>query len=484
LVETYVDRSTYTGRSLSAANWRRLGESKGRGRDDRKGQRAKTIKDVWAYELDAKARLHLQAQAVEVLAPRSVFAGLVLSDRLAEEMAGVELGDQRSNRRAGLMLQARWQRPTSSFYRSFGSRAAAKAAYHLVESEREEINLQSLLAPHQQQTARRMAAETVVLLAQDTTPLSYNRLHATQGLGPIGEAYTRGLLLHSLHAFRLDGIPLGTVWAEVWARPPPSPRTHRNEQSIDEKESGRWLRALQEAGQRARQMPRTHVLVCSDRESDIYELYDQKMAMPSNVDLLVRGQHDRILTNGSRLRASLEEAPLGDTMIVQVPRHKEHPPRKATLELRWLEVEIRPPAVALKKSWPALKLYALWAREKGAPAGVEPIDWVLLTTWPITSLKMAQRLVRWYALRWGIECWHRVLKSGCGVERRQMKSALALERALALDMIVASRVLFLSRLGKEHPDLPAELFYSPAELEVLEIKKRISESHFRPTAQN
>ncbi len=85
---------------------------------------------------------------------------------------------------------------------------------------------------------------------------------------------------------------------------------------------------------------------------------------------------------------------------------------------------------------------------------------------------MARRLVRWYSLRWSIECWHKVLKVVCGVERRQMKKAQVLERALALDMIIASRALLLNRLGKEQPDLPAELFYSSDELEVIEIKKK------------
>ena len=144
----------------------------------------------------------------------------------------------------------------------------------------------------------------------------------------------------------------------------------------------------------------------------------------------------------------------------------------ATLELRWQQVEVKPPAVAMKKSWPTLTLEAVLAQEVDAPAGIEPIEWLLLSTWPVKSLKMARRLVRWYALRWGIECWHRVLKGVCGVERRQMKTALALERALALDMIVASRVLLLKRLGKEHPELPADLFYSQQELAVLEVKKK------------
>jgi hypothetical protein len=481
LVETYVDREHHTGISLSAANWRRLGESKGRGRDDPERLKTKSLKDVWIYELDPKARLLLQAQPVEVLAPRSVFAGLIHCDELAEEMDGVNLGDQRLNRRIKRMLQARWQHPTYSFCRSFGSLQDTKAAYDMVESEREEINLESLLAPHRLQTARRMAAEKVVLLAQDTTALSYNGLHETEGLGPIGEDYTRGLMLHTCHAFRLNGLPLGVAFAEIWARPETKKAVHRNDQSMDEKESGRWLRVLQEAGRLARQMPGTRLIVCGDRESDIYELYEQKQALPSTVDLLVRAQHDRCLTDGNKLRAALEALPSGGSMIVDVPRHKDQPRRKATLQLRWKEIEICPPAVAMKKSWPSLKLYAVLAREEAAPAGVEAIEWLLLTTWPVENLKMAQRAVQWYAIRWGIECWHRVLKSGCGIERRQMKRALALERALALDMIVASRVLLLNRLGKNHPELPADLFYSQEELEILSLKKKELRKAIRPT---
>jgi hypothetical protein len=476
LVETYVDRVRHNGLSLAAANWRRIGESKGRGRDDQRRQQSKTCKDVWVYELEPKARAQLQAQRVEILAPRSVFAPALAQDWVEEEMAGADLGDERLNRRVRDMLANRWARPSSSFYRSFDSAAQAKGAYQLVENPRGEINLGSLLAPHELQTARRMAAEKVALLAQDTTGLGYSTLKQTQGLGPLGEEHGQGLFLHSLQAFRPDGIPLGTVWAEVWARPEQSNTAHRNEQSIDEKESGRWLRALQVASGRARQMPQTKVIVCGDRESDIYELYDQVRTAPKNLYVLARGQHNRCLSDGTRLLDKLDALPLAGRLQVTVPRRSGRPARVATLELRWTEVEIKPPAVALKKSWPTLKIYVIQAREVGADAQVEPIDWWLLTSWPVQTLKMARRMVRWYALRWGIEVWHGVLKSVCRVEDRQMKSAQALERALALDMIVASRALLLSRLGKAHPDLPAELFYSPQELEVLEAKKKKPEN--------
>jgi len=383
LVETYVDRVRHEGRSLAAANWRRLGQSKGRGRDDPGRQHPQSPKDVWVHELCPKARAHLQACAPQPVAPRSVFAPALKTDWAQEEMAGVDLGDQRLNARAQRMLAQRWQRPASSFYRSFDTPAEAKGAYQLVENPRCEISLSSLLAPHQLQTARRMAAEKAVLMAQDTTGLSYNTLLQTQGLSSIGEEGTRGLFLHSLLAFRLDGIPLGVAWAEVWARAPESDTARRNEQSCDEKESGRWIRALQAASELARQMPQTVVLVCGDRESDIYELYDQKQAAPRNVHLLVRGQHDRRLSDGTQLMESLSQMPAGGTLQAEVPRRPGQPARTATLELRWREVEVKPP-----------------------------------------------------------------------------------------DMIIASRVLLLTRLGKEHPDLPAELFYSPEELAVLGVKKK------------
>src|SRR2546429_3262164 len=325
------------------------------------------------------------------------------------------------------MLGAGWERPQNRFYRSFEGAGSAKGAYQLLENPRAQINLASLLAAHQQQSARRMAAEAVVLLAQDTTGLSYNTPHQTTGLGPLGESHGRGLFLHSLQAFRLDGIPLGNAWAEVWARPPETDTAKRNEQSVDEKESGRWIRALQAASQRAGQMPQTQVLVCGDRESDMYELYDQLQGAPGNLHVLVRGQHDRCLSDGTRLAGSLRAAPLGGTMKGEGPRRPGRRARSASLELRWMGAEMKPPAVAVKKSWAPLKVYAVLAREVGAPAEAQPIDWLLLSSWPVKTLKMARRVVRWYALRWGIEVWHKVLKVVCGVERRQMKSAQALE---------------------------------------------------------
>jgi hypothetical protein len=246
LIETFVERSTQTGTSLSAANWRRLGQSRGRGRSSPSAQVCpKSTKDVWTYELEPKARSYLLRCPESLVVARSLFHGASTDCWVGEELDGLELGDARLEKRFALMLQSRWTNPERSFFRSFGSGAAGKAAYRLIESPQGEVSFGSLLAPHGQQTHRRMAAESVVLLAQDTTALSYNTLHQTTGLGSVGHNNKpgRGLWLHSMQAFRTDGIPLGCAWAKLWARSAESDTAQRNEQSVDEKESGRWIEA-------------------------------------------------------------------------------------------------------------------------------------------------------------------------------------------------------------------------------------------------
>jgi len=468
LVETFVDRARFLGRCFSAANWLRVGVSTGRGRLG-PATAVKSLKDIWLFPLDRRARVKLQAEVAPLLAPQPVEQGLAQADWCGAELAGLALGDERRARRAVQILEARWQQPQASFHGSFASWTPAKGAYGVIEHPSPDISLASLLHPHSQRTQARMAAEPLVLLPQDTTGLNYTGLRQTTGLGPLGEAKGQGLWLHSLLAFRPDGVPLGLLDAQCRARPPAAATGRgRNAKSIAEKESFRWLEAFQQAAAAARRMPQTQLVVLTDREGDLYELHDAAQMGPANLHVLVRAQHDRQLDSHHKLWACLGEQPVGQTRALKLPRRRGQPARTAQVELRWAEVAIAAPAVGCKKGWPALTLRAVWVHEPAAPAGAEPIDWMLLTDLPVTTAEQAWEKVQWYCRRWGIEEWHRALKNGCGVEPREFKTAEHLQRALAFDLIIAWRVLALIKLGRVLPQLPASVLYTPNELAVLQ----------------
>ncbi len=306
------------------------------------------------------------------LSPQHLEQSLAQEDWCAYEMAGLDLGDQRRQHRAVKILEARWQQPQASFYGSFSSWSPAKAAYGLIEHESQEISLERLLEAHQQATQARMAAEPLVLLPQDTTGLNYTGLEQTTGLGSLGEEKGRGLWLHTLLAFRPDGVPLGVLDARCWARPPQGPSDPsgrgRNAKSIDEKESYRWIEAFQRAGAAARRMPQTQLVVITDREGDLYELYDATQIGPDNLHALVRAQHDRKLDCHKKLWAFMESQPVGETRELKLPRHRGQPPRTAHVQVRWSSVTIEAPAVGCKKGWPSLSLWAVWVRDQ-PPSG-------------------------------------------------------------------------------------------------------------------
>jgi hypothetical protein len=475
LVETFVDRSRLTGLSLKAANWRRIGQSTGRGRLGSQ-EPSQTIKDIWVFPLGQQARSQLQKEQPAVLTPRSVLGSLEQDRWCARELSGLELGDQRLNKRAQLILQSRWNQPQASFYGSFDSWAQAKGAYSFIEQKRALMSMETLLAPHIESTQARMAVEKVVLLPQDTTTLNYTGLKQTTGLGALGEERGQGLWLHSLLAIRPDGVPLGVANADCWARPPGGLKSEsgRNAKSIDEKESMRWVQALHLSASMARRMPQTQLVILADREGDLYELHDAAQQAPANLHVVIRAQHDRTLHCHQKLWEFMGLQPVGEQRALEVPRRRNQKARTATVEVKWSSVVIESPAVGCKKGWPPLKMWAIWVRETNAPEGVEPIEWMLLTDLPITQAQDAWEKVQWYCERWGIEEWHRVLKSGCGAEQREFKSAEHLTRSLAFDLIIAWRILACLKLGRVVPQLPATVIYTEAELKILcrKLKKK------------
>lgn len=483
LVESFVDRNRFTGRSYVAANWQLIGTSQGRGRKGPKEGDPLRQKDIYVYTLEADARALLQREPIALVQARPLWEGLESPDWAAFEMAGADLGDRRLNERAVKILQGRWDHPEKSYAQSFGRWTPTCAAYRLLGHPCPQIDLSALLAGHRERTLERMAAESLVLLPQDTTSLNYSGLKQTEGLGQINHEGSLGLHLHSTLALNRAGIPLGIVDAQCWGRESEEgegQKVGRNAKSLDQKESVRWVKSLNRAAEVARRMPQTTVVEMGDRESDIYELFDQVLIGPKNLHVVVRAQHNRVLEPQAKLWDRMAEQPVGGQLQLQVPRRGGRPARKALLEVRWADITICASEVRLKRHWPGLKLQAVWVKEIDPPAGEEPLEWMLLTDLPIGGWEQAVEIVQWYCLRWRIEEWHRVLKTGCRVEKREFESALHLQRALAFDMIVAWRTLMLIKLNRETPNLPATTVFTEEELAILRCYKKKEESAEKP----
>ena len=393
------------------------------------------------------------------------------ADWAAHEFAHAPLPDARLVQRLITVATDFAQQPTAPLPQACGTWAKTKAAYRFFDNDTVEPPV--LLAAHVQATVARARAHPVVLCAQDTTTLNYSTHPQTRGLGPIGNNRdkTIGLLLHSTLALTPDGQPLGLLHAHSWAR---SARTFgrsshaRNRTPRAQKESQKWLDSLTACQALAAQCPDTTLVNVADREGDLYDLFQQALASTAGppVQLLVRAQHDRQVAHPQKyLWDFLAAQRVGARLKIQVPRQAGRPGRVATLAIRFAPVTLCPPC--LKTDQAPLTLWAVEARETRPPKGAQAVCWRLLTTLPVTSAAAAAEKVRWYAQRWQIEVLHKVLKSGCQVEQRQLETAARLQRVVMVDLVVAWRVLALGRAARQTPAGLASDWLSAAEWRAL-----------------
>ena len=177
----------------------------------------------------------------------------------------------------------------------------------------------------------------------------------------------------------------------------------------------------------------------------------------------------------------LGQTPCAKEVNIAIPRQREHkakpskpgrpalPAREARVEVRFKEITISPPEKKHTKNRQPIKLFAIYILEKNPPQGATPVRWMLLTTIPVNSVKQALKCLRWYCFRWRIEEWHRVLKSGCRILDHQNHTAEVLLRRIALDAVIAWRIMLLALLGRDVPEMPGELLFNKWECEVLEL---------------
>jgi len=463
LLETFVDSERFRGTCYQAANWKHLGATQGRGRQDRERTCSKSVKDIYALPLSKRFRTVLREEPPHVPQPRLKAPG----DWAEEEFGGAAFGDERLSKRLVELARDFYARPQASIPQACDSRARTKAAYRWLTHPM--INLQAVLAPHTEATMRRIAEQSVVLAVQDTTSFNYGAHVATAGLGPIGSAFPggagpQGIMMHDTMAFTVDGVPLGLVDVQAWARDPKErgKKHTRHQRPIEQKESAKWLHSFKAASAVQAACPSTKVVSVGDREADIYEWFALARSQPKGAQLLVRAEHDRLVKDGhGRLFTHMHQQPIAAERVVDVPRTKKSKARRATLGIRFAAVRLSPP-VKKSKLGP-IDLWAVLASEVDAPDDVSPLEWMLLTTIEVATPEDAFEKLDWYAKRWGIEVFHKTVKSGCRIEERQLATELRLENCLAIDLVVAWRILHLTMLGRQDPDQPCTAFFEENE---------------------
>jgi hypothetical protein len=388
------------------------------------------------------------------------------------EMAGVEVWDQRCRRSLERICEQVLARPEESFSAACGP-GLRQAGSRIFGAE--QMSGEKLLAGHVAQTAQRCGEQAEVVVAQDTTDVNYTTHQGTRGLGPINaNPHSRGLLLHTTLALTPDGVPLGLLSQESWARDPAMFGTaaQRRTRPVAEKESQKWLTGLHRVAEALPANPQ--VVLVQDREADVFAFL--AAPRPAHIGLIVRVCQPRrveVEVGGEgRARNVFEaarQAPVFGQLRVQVPRKPGQPEREARLEIAASAVVVKAPhRHTVDVPAAAQALWVVRATEVDPPAGCTPIEWILLTTLAVDSFTAACRCVQYYTLRWRVERFHYTLKQGCTVERLQFAEAHTLQNALALYSIVAWRLLWLTYTARQQPQAPATAVLPPLELQVLE----------------
>jgi hypothetical protein len=247
---------------------------------------------------------------------------------------------------------------------------------------------------------------------------------------------------------------------------------------IEQKDTFRWIESLRDSVDVAHTMPGTTVINVMDREGDFFELFDAWRHDPCG-HLLVRAHHDRRTDGNVTLFTSVKRSRVRARLVIDLCRRSARPKkgrraarparpaRQAQVDVRYKPVQILPPHCGLNRHKDPVPVWIIHVVEKKAPKGQEPIEWFLITTMPIDSVDKAAACVRWYGWRWRIEDWHRVLQSGCRVEDAIHDTAERLQRVMAIHMVVAWRILLMTLLGRQEPDLAAEVLFTDVEVEVL-----------------
>jgi hypothetical protein len=408
----------------------------------------------------------------------------------AEELAQVHLGDQRLKERLTSLCTRFSESPESPINQACEDWAETKAAYRFFQNKN--VVPEEIMEAHRQKTAKRAKAYPTVLAIQDTSCFIYTSHPNTAGLGRVSvkkgrhveKIYSNGLTIHACLAVTTDGVPIGLLDQKITAR---ESRTAEERKladltPIERKESYRWLAALKTTKQ---VMEEARVITVCDREADLYEFFELSDRLQAPV--LVRAKVNRAVNKRSRYAEKavltlwdyMDRQPKAGAILVEVParrktqHQKERKARPAILTIQFGSFLFPPPRNHLRhrnSKLLNLPMQAVYVFESNPPKGEEPVEWMLLTNLCVSNFEEACEKVRWYCLRWRIEMFFKILKSGFRVEACRLAYADRLARYLTVMSIVAWRLFMMTLIARANPDAPCTELVADPEWKVLFLK--------------
>jgi len=398
-----------------------------------------------------------------------------MGDGIAAELDGIDLGDQRLNKRSKRIIESLFADSTASINAACDGWAETLGAYRFFDNQA--VEPERILEPHIAATKKRMKDHAVVLIAQDTTELDFTS-HPPDDARCLNTKKRFGLYDHTHLAVTPDGLSLGVVGVEYFDREEESlgKSAERSSLPIEEKESFRWLKGYRLASQLANDCPSTQVVSVADREADIYDIFVESEEHAKSADFIIRARLDRSTLcrrttpeldpeRGPavyrKVRDEVSASELRGTRTMDLRQTPKRKARKAELEVRAIRVTVKPPHA--RSHLPTVAYNIVLIEEVNGPNDGTDVSWLLITTLSIDTVEEILRVVDYYVARWTIEVYFRVFKTGCRVEDIQLETQARLKNCLAFYKIIAWRIMNLTYLNRECPTLPCDTVFDDCE---------------------
>ena len=309
------------------------------------------------------------------------------------------------------------------------------------------------------------------MILQDTTELDFSD-HAPDDAGCLNRDDRFGLYDHTHLAVTPERLCLGVVGEEQFDRRPESLGKTRQRRTlpIEQKESFRWLSGYRLASQLACECSAPQIVSIADSEADIYDIFLEAEQHATPADFVIRAKEDRCTPESDpdagpaayrKVRAEVSASEIRATRTIDLPQTPKRKARKADLEIRALQVEVKPPHA--RSDLPSVIYHVVLVEEINGPGDGTDVSWLLITTLPIDSVEDILRVIDYYVARWIIEVYFRTFKTGCRVEEIQLETTARIKRCLAFYKIIAWRVMYLTYLNRECPSLPCTAVFDESE---------------------